>query len=60
MSIIALLGFLTIFFWVLSYLFVAGVLAYTLLTFWKFIVTVLLYGVIATVIIIIVGTVLLL
>lgn len=60
MSIIALLGFLTIFFWVLSYLFVAGVLAYTLLTFWKFIVTVLLYGVIATVILIIVGTVLLL
>jgi len=60
MSIIALLGFLTIFFWVLFYLFVAGVLAYTLLTFWKFIVTVLLYGVIATVIIIIVGTVLLL
>ena len=59
MSIIALLGFLTIFFWVLSYLFVAGVVTYTLLTFWKFIVTVLVYGVIATAIIIIVGLTLL-
>jgi len=52
MSLIAIFGLLTIVAWVLSYLFIAGVLAYTLLTFWKFIFTMVFYGVIAVSIII--------
>lgn len=48
----AIFGLLTIIAWVLAYLFIAGVLMYTLLTFWKFIFIMVLYGVLLSIIVI--------